>query len=945
MALLIKKQLVVSSIATLSFLTCFLFPVLVSAATMPQLPELINVPAYSLPVGGTRWQPTTAVELQAAFDGAQPGDVIELQAGMTYTGNFKIKQGSGGENGWIYVISSNANQLPGEGVRVSPANVTNMAKIMSPNGYNPTLIIQPDVHNFRLVGVEIATAYTERTYQQYGLVRVGWVEPASGEAPAENIIFDRCYIHGTSTGNIRDGFVIYNVSRLSIINSYISDIHGVQIESHGIQMFESAGPVKISNNHIEAAGINVFIGDDVSVEGLIPRDVEVTGNHLYKPLSWKIGDPAYAGIRWLVKNLFEIKDANRVLVANNILENNWADAQNGTSILFTPIGGDVTDVTFKRNILKGSDHAMIINPTAQKPRYMNRVLVEDNIFYAFAKATSSTMGISIASTPGHLTDVIIRHNTVEVYSPGGIYASTMFLYGSDTDPDQIDDIEVKDNIFIGRWGIGGTSKSHGYTSASYYCDTYLFQSNVLVGEQLTWYADRIPADEGWKDWYTHSYANISDVGLTNNDFLDVSHFKLKSTSNYYQAGTDGKDIGADIDAIIVATANVVDGGGNPPPSPTTYTIQSSAGANGSISPSGATTVSSDASQSFTITANTGYQVQDVLVDGVSVGALSNYTFSNITTNHTISVSFTAVSPPACTSFTYSAWSDCQSNSTQSRTVSTSLPAGCTGGNPTLSQSCAYTSPVSSTTCTYFTYSAWADCQSNSTQSRTVSTSLPAGCTGGNPTLSQSCAYTPADSSTPSTSSTSPDSSTTCTSFTYSAWGTCQSNSTQSRTVSTSSPSGCTGGSPILSQSCAYTPATSPNQNEPLYLQLNGSLYFGKISPEVTTLQKMLSKDAEIYPSQKTSGVFGRLTETAVQKFQCKYLSMCSGSYKTNGYGAVGPRTVTKLNEIYGSSSAAQNMSQSAKEILIAQLKAQIAELLRQVIILLQEQIKSKGGTI
>jgi len=108
---------------------------------------------------------------------------------------------------------------------------------------------------------------------------------------------------------------------------------------------------------------------------------------------------------------------------------------------------------------------------------------------------------------------------------------------------------------------------------------------------------------------------------------------------------------------------------------------------------------------------------------------------------------------------------------------------------------------------------------------------------------------------------------------------------------------------------------------------------------------MLSKDAEIYPSQKTSGVFGRLTETAVQKFQCKYLSMCSGSYKTNGYGAVGPRTVTKLNEIYGSSSAAQNMSQSAKEILIAQLKAQIAELLRQVIILLQEQIKSKGGTI
>ena len=113
---------------------------------------------------------------------------------------------------------------------------------------------------------------------------------------------------------------------------------------------------------------------------------------------------------------------------------------------------------------------------------------------------------------------------------------------------------------------------------------------------------------------------------------------------------------------------------------------------------------------------------------------------------------------------------------------------------------------------------------------------------------------------------------------------------------------------------------------------------------------MLAKDETIFPEQKISGIFGKITETAVQRFQCKYLSLCSGSYNTNGYGTVGPRTVKKLNEIYGSSSVApQNvntpqMSQSERETLIAQLKAQIADLLRQVIILLQEQIKNKGGT-
>ena len=71
----------------------------------------------------------------------------------------------------------------------------------------------------------------------------------------------------------------------------------------------------------------------------------------------------------------------------------------------------------------------------------------------------------------------------------------------------------------------------------------------------------------------------------------------------------------------------------------TYTITASAGANGSISPSGSVTVNHGGSQTFTITANTGYHVADVLVDGVSVGAVTSYTFTNVTANHTIAASF------------------------------------------------------------------------------------------------------------------------------------------------------------------------------------------------------------------------------------------------------------------------------------------------------------------
>jgi hypothetical protein len=68
-------------------------------------------------------------------------------------------------------------------------------------------------------------------------------------------------------------------------------------------------------------------------------------------------------------------------------------------------------------------------------------------------------------------------------------------------------------------------------------------------------------------------------------------------------------------------------------------IVASTGTNGTITPSGAVSVNNGGSQSFVITPNTGYHVADVLVDGSSVGAVTSYTFTNVTSNHTISATF------------------------------------------------------------------------------------------------------------------------------------------------------------------------------------------------------------------------------------------------------------------------------------------------------------------
>lgn len=73
---------------------------------------------------------------------------------------------------------------------------------------------------------------------------------------------------------------------------------------------------------------------------------------------------------------------------------------------------------------------------------------------------------------------------------------------------------------------------------------------------------------------------------------------------------------------------------------TSHNITASAGVGGVISPGGVVTVSYGASQMFSITANSGYHVADVLIDGASNGTVPGYTFSNVVADHTIATTFT-----------------------------------------------------------------------------------------------------------------------------------------------------------------------------------------------------------------------------------------------------------------------------------------------------------------
>jgi hypothetical protein len=106
-----------------------------------------------------------------------------------------------------------------------------------------------------------------------------------------------------------------------------------------------------------------------------------------------------------------------------------------------------------------------------------------------------------------------------------------------------------------------------------------------------------------------------------------------SETGLYTAGTSGGT------ATVSATSGNITAIANVTVTSRTYTITASAGIGGSISPTGAISVLQGASQTFSITPSSGYQISNVLVDGVSVGAVNSYSFTSVIAGHTISASF------------------------------------------------------------------------------------------------------------------------------------------------------------------------------------------------------------------------------------------------------------------------------------------------------------------
>ena len=507
-----------------------------SAAQPPALPQAYIDTTYSPPAGKVITV-KAGDNLQTAINNANLGDTIVLQAGATFTGNFTLPNKTIG-SGWIYIVSGNYASLPAPGNRVAPTDVANMPQIVSPYGDSGTgTRTAANAHHYRFVGIEFKPV---TGIFLYSLISIGGGETSLDALP-HDIIFDRCYIHGDPIAGGRRG-VAMNGASVAVIDSYVSDFKQAGSDTQALWAYNSPGPLKIANNYLEAAGENVmFGGADPKIANLVPSDIEIKRNYFFKPLSWM-------GSTWTVKNLLEFKNAQRVLVEGNRFENNWPNAQNGFSLLITPKNQDGTapwvvtqDITIKSNSMKNLGSG--INISAQdgdRPIPLtlrtHRVLIQDNVLEVTGLGNADGRTFQIL---GGVTDLTIVHNTAFNTAPACCTSFALL----DATPANDQFIFANNIVSNGVYGFNGSGTGGGNAALNHYFTNWQFNNNAIIGENSS---VTYPANNYFP-------ANNTAAGFVNYAGGD---YHLSASSPYKNAGTDGLDLGANIDAIADISTGV-----------------------------------------------------------------------------------------------------------------------------------------------------------------------------------------------------------------------------------------------------------------------------------------------------------------------------------------------------------------------------------------------------
>jgi hypothetical protein len=531
---------------------------------------------YVLTCAGSTCNSTENAELQAALNDAWRGDTIVLTAGKTWSGNFAVSKRPGSA-GYLTLVSSALANLPPDGVRVSPSHSGNMPKLKMTN--TSSVLSFPAGANaaryIRLQGIEIFpdTSISGNLSTSADLVRIGEGNPTQMSHFPDYIEFDRCYVHGSYTGEIRNG-ILGNGNHLTIRNSYISEVKMNGIETHAFVAYNGAGPFTIYNNYLEATAIPVLIGGGAQTfDGALPSDLEFHYNFFHKPLKWFSLDPDYVGVPYTNKNMLEYKIGDRSDIRWNVFDQNFKGPNNdqaGQFVSFNvrmPNGTEslsyarTQDILFANNVLRKGLGAFGILGSDSNYGYQGlakRITLRDNLFQEIGCAWDFQNCQSYSVSFGRLAaggeDFTIENNTFHTVDSQVSFATGHALLFDGTDTPRIKNFTYRNNIApSGAFAWKGDGLGIG--SATVNAKTYgkvTINNNVMPGQENNW---------------SNCQSSGADTRNCSGNFFpsaaqwDANHmkwtappndFKLKGqpgASPYWKSSTAKGPLGADISQL------------------------------------------------------------------------------------------------------------------------------------------------------------------------------------------------------------------------------------------------------------------------------------------------------------------------------------------------------------------------------------------------------------
>lgn len=285
--------------------------------------------------------------------------------------------------------------------------------------------------------------------------------------------------------------------------------------------------------------------------GVVPSDIEVTRNTFFKPLHWKADDPSFAGTAWVVKNLLELKSAQRVLVEGNWFENSWVAGQSGIGLLITSTNQDgncpyciTQDVIIRNNVVSHTFWALVIlgrqsgNKPALQPAAARRIALLNNLFYPSQRLFSMLNGPR---------DIVIEHNT-------GFSSSNTLV--TDAEGSNVNGALTMTGNLLERsqYGISGAGKE-GVTFLTETFTPLVFRGNGIINTSSA--TDQAFGDDVLANRYGPAniiFSSLARVRFVRPSFTnrDFEGFALAPNSPALGRAPDGGNLGADIAALAAA---------------------------------------------------------------------------------------------------------------------------------------------------------------------------------------------------------------------------------------------------------------------------------------------------------------------------------------------------------------------------------------------------------